>query len=145
MPTASSPRILYANRKDIRIVRPNQKNQNETIVVAGLVDMVDAIAVDFCYADGFIFWTDVSAEKIKRIRITGSSKIVEDVVSVGLKKSEGLAVDWIGKKLYWTDCRDSAWETNRIEVANLDGSDRKVLFWQDLGLPRAIAVDPFKG
>ena len=142
MPTASSPRIVYANRKDIRIVRPNQKNQNETIVVAGLVD---AIAVDFCYADGFIFWTDVSAEKIKRIRVTGSSKIVEDVVSVGLKKPEGLAVDWIAKKLYWTDCRDADWETNRIEVANLDGSDRKVLFWQDLGLPRAIAVDPLKG
>ena len=142
MPTASSPRILYANRKDIRIVRPNQKNQNETIVVAGLVD---AIAVDFCYADGFIFWTDVSAEKIKRIRMTGSSRIVEDVVSVGLKKPEGLAVDWIAKKLYWTDCRDSDWETNRIEVGNLDGSDRKVLFWQDMGLPRAIAVDPFKG
>ena len=142
MPTASSPRILYANRKDIRIVRPNQKNQNETIVVAGLVD---AIAVDFCYADGFIFWTDVSAEKIKRIRMTGSSRIVEDVVSVGLKKPEGLAVDWIAKKLYWTDCRDSDSETNRIEVGNLDGSDRKVLFWQDMGLPRAIAVDPFKG
>ena len=142
MPTASSPRILYANRKDIRIVRPNQKNQNETIVVAGLVD---AIAVDFCYADGFIFWTDVSVKKIQRIRMIGSSRIVEDVVSVGLTKPEGLTVDWIANKLYWTDCRDSDWETNRIEVANLDGSDRKVLFWKDLGLPRAIAVDPLKG
>ena len=110
-----------------------------------MAGLVDAIAVDFCYADGFIFWTDVSVKKIQRIRMTGSSRIVEDVVSVGLTKPEGLAVDWIANKLYWTDCRDSDWEANRIEVANLDGSDRKVLFWKDLGLPRAIAVDPLKG
>ena len=61
------------------------------------------------------------------------------------KKPEGLAVDWIARKLYWTDCRDAELETNRIEVANLDGSNRKVLFWKDLGPPRAIAVDPLLG
>ena len=135
-------KLLYSSRKDIRIVQTNYKSQIETIVVDGLED---AIAVDFCFAEGFVFWTDVSLEKIKRIRVTGDTKKVEDVISVGLKKPEGLAVDWIAKKLYWTDCRDSDWETNRIEVANFDGSNRKVLFWKDLGLPRAIAVDPLKG
>ena len=105
--------------------------------------MDDAIAVDFHYTKGFIFWTDVTLEKIKRIRI--STGEIEDVVSVGLEKPEGLAVDWIARKLYWTDCRDAEWETNRIEVANLDGSNRKVLVWKDLGLPRAIAVDPLLG
>lgn len=108
---------------------------------------MNAIAVDFSYEDGYIFWTDVNDEKIKRIRMTESSnsRKVEDVISLGLKKPEGLAVDWVGKKLYWTNCGDSDWETNRIEVANFDGSYRKVLFWKDLGLPRAIAVDPLKG
>ena len=124
------------------IVETNQKNPNETIVVKGLED---AIAVDFCFAEGFVFWTDVSSEKITRIQVTGDTRKVEDVISVGLKKPEGLAVDWIAKKLYWTDCRDSDWERNRIEVANLDGTNRKVLFWKNLGLPRAIAVDPRKG
>ena len=144
MSTADSLRLLYANRKDIRIVRTNQNpnETNETIVVKGLED---AIAVDFCFAEGFVFWTDVSLEKIKRIRVTGDTRKVEDVISVGLKKPEGLAVDWIAKKLYWTDCRDSYWERNRIEVASLDGSNRKVLFWKNLGFPRAIAVDPLKG
>ena len=140
--TADSLRLLYANRKDIRIVGTNQKNPNETIVMKGLED---AIAVDFCFAEGFVFWADVSLEKIKRIRVTGDTRKVEDVISVGLKKSEGLAVDWIAKKLYWTDCRDSDRKRNRIEVANLDGTNRKVLFWKNLGLPRAIAVDPHKG
>ena len=99
--------------------------------------------MDFLFAEGIIFWADVNLKKIKRIRV--STGEAEDVISVGLKKPEGLAVDWIARKLYWTDCRDAEWETNRIEVANLDGSNRKVLFWKDLSLPRAIAVDPFLG
>ena len=100
--------------------------------------------MDFLFAEGIIFWADVNLKKIKRIRV--STGEVEDVISVGLKKPEGLAVDWIAGKLYWTDCRDAKWnQTNRIEVANLDGSNRKFLFWKDLGLPRAIAVDPLLG
>ena len=99
--------------------------------------------MDFLFAEGIIFWADVNLKKIKRIRV--STGEVEDVISVGLKKPEGLAVDWIARKLYWIDCRDAEWETNRIEVANLDGSNRKVLFRKDLGLPRAIAVDPLLG
>lgn len=61
----------------------------------------------------------------------------QTVVVSGLDSPDGLACDWLGRKLYWTDS-----ETNRIEVANLDGTSRKVLFWQDLDQPRAIALNP---
>lgn len=56
-------------------------------------------------------------------------------ISVGLVTTDGLAVDARGRKIYWTDTG-----TNRIEVANLDGSMRKVLVWQNLDSPRAIAL-----
>ncbi|CAH3143404.1 unnamed protein product [Porites lobata] len=131
--------LLYANRKDIRIFNANSRN--ESVIIDHLNDAINA--VDFLFAEGIIFWADVNLKKIKRIRV--STGEVEDVISVGLKKPEGLAVDWIARKLYWTDCRDAELETNRIEVANLDGSNRKVLFWKDLGPPRAIAVDPLLG
>lgn len=52
----------------------------------------------------------------------------------------GLAVDWVHDKLYWTDSG-----TSRIEVANLDGAHRKVLLWQNLEKPRAIALHPMEG
>ncbi|KAK7925154.1 hypothetical protein WMY93_007464 [Mugilogobius chulae] len=54
--------------------------------------------------------------------------------------SRGLAIDWIHDKLYWTDSG-----TSRIEVANLDGTHRKVLLWQNMEKPRAIALHPIEG
>ena len=50
---------------------------------------------------------------------------------------DGLAVDWINDKLYWVDG-----VTARIEVSNLDGSNRTVLFSNDIAALRAIIVDP---
>ena len=141
---AYSPKLLCANRNDIRIVQKTHKhNRTEEIVVDGLEDAI--VAVEFSYAEGYIFWTDVTVPKIKRISFREKRRIVKDVVSLGLRKPEGLAVDWVARKLYWTDCGDADWQTNRIEVANLDGTYRKVLFWRNLGLPRAIAVDPLSG
>ena len=66
-------------------------------------------------------------------------QILEIVVSalISLSSSDGLAVDWINDKLYWVDA-----DTAKIEVANLDGSNRTVLFANNIGILRAIVVDP---
>ena len=60
---------------------------------------------------------------------------VEDVISNGLDTPDGMVVDAIGRKMYWTDTG-----LNRIEMSNLDGSMRKVLVWQKLDKPRAITL-----
>ena len=114
----------------------NNTQTSSDTVVGGLAD---AAAVDFLYAENTVFWTDVSLEAIKRTYYNGS-QLVEDIITRGLVAPDGLACDWIGRKLYWTDS-----ETNRIEVSELDGSSRTVLFWEDLHLPRAIALDPTNG
>ena len=54
--------------------------------------------------------------------------------------SGGLAVDWLGNHLYWTDSG-----TSRIEVSCLDGKNRHVLLWKGVEKPRAIALYPHKG
>ena len=62
------------------------------------------------------------------------------VIGSSLDSPAGLAVDWVSRKLYWTDS-----EVGRIEVSNLDGSQRSVLIWEGLGQPRDITVDPVSG
>ncbi|KAL2303465.1 hypothetical protein Nmel_008733 [Mimus melanotis] len=136
-PSAASPFLLFANRRDVRLVDAGGTKLESTVVVSGLED---AAAVDFQYSQGIVFWTDVSEEAIKQTYINQTGNVVQNVIISGLVSPDGLACDWIGKKLYWTDS-----ETNRIEVANLNGTSRKVLFWQDLDQPRAIALDPAHG
>ncbi|CAG2247369.1 LRP5_6 [Mytilus edulis] len=131
-----SPLLLFANRKDVRMVDGNNSRGNSTVVAGNLED---AAAVDFLYEDRSVFFTDVSQEMIKRTWFNGS-EITVNVITTGLISPDGLAVDWLGRKIYWTDS-----ETKRIEVANLDGSYRKVLYWNDLDQPRAIALDPLNG
>ncbi|KAL4830050.1 hypothetical protein H8958_013925 [Nasalis larvatus] len=136
-PAAASPLLLFANRRDVRLVDAGGVKLESTIVVSGLED---AAAVDFQFSKGAVYWTDVSEEAIKQTYLNQTGAAVQNVVISGLVSPDGLACDWVGKKLYWTDS-----ETNRIEVANLNGTSRKVLFWQDLDQPRAIALDPAHG
>lgn len=65
---------------------------------------------------------------------------METVIGRGLKTTDGLAVDWVARNLYWTDTG-----RNTIEASRLDGSCRKVLVNNSLDEPRAIAVFPRKG
>lgn len=136
VPTAS-PLLLFANRRDVRLVDAGGVRLESTVVASGLED---AAAVDFQFSRGAVYWTDVSEEAIKQTYLNRSGAAVQSVVVSGLVSPDGLACDWVGQKLYWTDS-----ETNRIEVANLNGTSRKVLFWQDLDQPRAIALDPAHG
>lgn len=58
----------------------------------------------------------------------------------GLISPEGLAVDHLRRAMFWTDSG-----LDKIERAQLDGSERRVLFDTDLVNPRAITVDPVRG
>lgn len=62
------------------------------------------------------------------------------VVQNGLATAEGLAVDWIGRNLYWVESN-----LDQIEVARLDGKYRRTLIAGEMESPRAIAVDPRDG
>ena len=138
------PLLLFGNRRDVQLLDVTSSRANLTVLVAG---QEDAAAVDFLFEDGLIFWTDVSLERIQRMWLNGSGRVAVDVVTKGLVSPDGLACDWIGRKLYWTNSEtDNIYsDTDSIEVANLDGSHRKVLYWSDLDQPRAIAVDPLHG
>ncbi|XP_055600604.1 nidogen-like [Uranotaenia lowii] len=95
-----------------------------------------SIGVDKDCATGRIYWSDISAKQIASSKYDGTDRkpfITKDIVS-----PEGVAVDWISRRLYWTD---SAKDT--IEVASLDNPDlRTVVVSKYLVNPRGIAVDP---
>ncbi|KAG8179495.1 hypothetical protein JTE90_027207 [Oedothorax gibbosus] len=135
--TNGSPLLLFSNRKDIRLIDGEARRRNSTRIL--IKDLEDVNFIDFHYTDQTIFWSDPGSEEIRSMNIN-DPKSNRTIISTGLISPDGLAVDWIGKKLYWTDS-----ETNRIEVSNLDGSYRKVLFWKDMDQPRSLALVPMDG
>ena len=141
------PTLIYTDRQNIktlnqRVTSSNEKRAYETLVIDGLDH---AVALDFDYDQGIVFWTDAQSEKILKSRIDSDERDVQEVVSVGLERPEGIAVDWVTKKLYWTDMRDSSTESSRIEVSAYDGTQRKILVWVNVDKPRAVALDPREG
>ncbi|XP_058520574.1 low-density lipoprotein receptor-related protein 2 [Ochotona princeps] len=97
-----------------------------------------AVGVDFHYHLHRVFWTDTVQDKVFSVDITGLN--VQEVLDVSVEAAENLAVDWINDKLYLVETKVS-----RIDVVNLDGSQRLTLITEDLGRPRGIAVDPVVG
>ncbi|CAC5364883.1 LRP1 [Mytilus coruscus] len=128
--------IIFSNRHEIR--RVDLDNFNYASLVSGLRNTV---ALDFYYAEGWIFWTDVMDEKIFRGKILSNSLTqIKPIIDVGLTTTEGLAVDWIGKNIYWVES-----DLDQIEVAKLDGSNRTTLIAGNMINPRAIVLDPRVG
>ena len=69
-----------------------------------------------------MFWTDWGREaKIERCGMDGSRRSL--IVSADLMWPNGVAVDLLRQRLYWTDAG-----LHRIETARLDGSRRQVYF-----------------
>ncbi|XP_039253082.2 low-density lipoprotein receptor-related protein 6-like isoform X1 [Styela clava] len=141
-PLASNdlPKLLLGNRANIQLLDAANPTDVELIV-----DDIDyTMSCDYIYSDNLIFWIDSAAgqDKIQSTftNVSFENRIKRNVITTGLVRPDGLACDWISKKLYWTDD-----ETDRIEVNDINGKIRKVLVWDQLDQPRAIAVDPIKG
>lgn len=52
----------------------------------------------------------------------------------------GIAVDWVANNIYWTDSGRDV-----IEVAQMNGRNRKTLISGMIDEPYAIVVDPQRG
>ncbi|XP_041374759.1 low-density lipoprotein receptor-related protein 2-like [Gigantopelta aegis] len=87
---------------------------------------------------GHIYFSDTGNKKIYRSTYNGTN--VTEIIKTGIDIVEDIAVDWIGHNLYWTDYR-----METVEVANLDGRNRIVLFSENLTNPRGIILDPRDG
>lgn len=72
-------------------------------------------AADFHYAGSAIYFTDDTKDVIGRVNIDGSG--LEYVITHGLIRPHGIAVDWVGGQLYWTDMGTKLIEVRQKEPA----------------------------
>ena len=103
-------------------------------VVSGLTR---AVAIDIHFSLGYIFWSDVLEQNIKRFHI-GIASTTTIITGIGV--CDGLAVEWRTSQLYWTDTT-----YDKISVSDLNGNNQRSLISSQLKEPRAIALDPDSG
>ncbi|XP_011482732.1 nidogen-2 [Oryzias latipes] len=139
-PTNADVTLLYAQGQKIDALPLNgtklHANGSKT-----LLTLHGSIVVGIAYdcRENQVYWTDLSARTINRASLVSGSE-PEILISSNLESPEGLAVDVQRRLMFWVDS-----SPDNIEVANLDGSERRTLFDTDLVNPRAIIVVSSKG
>ena len=132
-PTTS---LIFSQRSNLRRMSLDMPYMID--VVLRLPQQKNIVALDVDRVTGHIIWSDTTQDKIFRALPDGSS--TADMVVYNLDTVEGLAVDELGRKLYWTDAGRKS-----LEVAELDGSYRKVLVWTSMDKPRGLVLSHNKG
>uniref|UniRef100_H9H785 LDL receptor related protein 1 n=1 Tax=Monodelphis domestica TaxID=13616 RepID=H9H785_MONDO len=128
--------LLYSVHEGIRGIPLDPSDKSDALVPVSGTSL--AVGIDFHADNDTIYWVDMGLSTISRAKRDQTWR--EDVVTNGIGRVEGIAVDWIAGNIYWTDQGFDV-----IEVARLNGSFRYVVISQGLDKPRAITVYPEKG
>ncbi|XP_043497943.1 low-density lipoprotein receptor-related protein 2 isoform X2 [Polistes fuscatus] len=127
------PWVIFTNKYYVRNMSTDAKRYSLMHQ-----DLINVVALDADYhTQEMLYFCDVTAKTIYRAPVAGGKK--EPIIrhdSLGL---EGIAIDWVGRKLYWLDRH-----AKHLDVSELDGTNRKTL-WSGIADPRAIVVHPGTG
>ena len=126
----TEPSLIFTNKYYIRNI--STSGQMMSLMHQNLKNVV---SMDYDYTEQMIYFADVGAKTIFKSKI-GDPESKTPVINNDAKGLEGIALDWINKKLYWVDR-----QTQHLNVAELDGTNRRTLV-TDIKDPRAIVVHP---
>uniref|UniRef100_A0A915LCH3 Vitellogenin receptor n=1 Tax=Romanomermis culicivorax TaxID=13658 RepID=A0A915LCH3_ROMCU len=110
----STPFRLYVSNRN-RIYWANEQLEDWRTFSAPVENCV-ALAWDS--NEQQIYWSDLKEKIIYKASMNGTNKTV--VISRGQDTTEGLAIDWVAKNLYWVDSGLST-----LEVASLQNPDNR--------------------
>lgn len=121
--------VLIVTDRDIRNV---SLLSNENRFIQTGLSQANGIAVD--YTDDSVYWSEKSIDKggIHKSMLNG---MVEYVVSIGVEVIEDLAVDSVGRHLYFTDSG-----RKHIVVCDLQGSLCSAVVSGELEKPHGLAI-----
>ena len=95
------------------------------------------IGVSFDISQEHVYWADQRERALKSAALSKPDSYNFISRLKFRARPDDVAVDWISRKIYWTD---AGFDT--IEVAELDGTSGLVLVNTSLFEPRGVAVDP---
>nr|XP_040223812.2 low-density lipoprotein receptor-related protein 4 isoform X2 [Anopheles coluzzii] len=124
--------LVFAHRTEVRQVSLDSDYQID--VVLPLPPISNVVTLDVDRRTGEIYWADTIEDVI--MRSTPDGMRIKQIYSESMTSVDGLVIDSIGRKLYWTDAGRKV-----LEVSDLEEGIRSALVWKDLEQPRGIALD----
>ncbi|XP_046547672.1 low-density lipoprotein receptor-related protein 5-like [Haliotis rubra] len=117
---STSAKLFYTDAGSDIIAWTALDGTGQTIIAQDQLDQPRAIVVDT--QNQVAFWTDWgSTPKIESADYSGANR--KTIVSTGIQLPNGLAIDMKAGRLYFCDAG-----THQIEVVDLDGGNRKVIY-----------------
>ncbi|GAB6028318.1 hypothetical protein CHUAL_002491 [Chamberlinius hualienensis] len=135
--------LLYSHGSVILHYKLDGKELGETVFGESKIN-----ALDYDLVDNVLYWTDVTDKAIRRSNLMDesdrfTSSLPQNLDIVNLHKPMGIAIDWIGRNLYYTNTNlNLPTPVGAIFVSKLDGRYKHPLISTDLQVPAAIVVDP---
>ncbi|XP_071944201.1 low-density lipoprotein receptor-related protein 6-like isoform X2 [Antedon mediterranea] len=109
-----------------------------TEALPSTAQLTTPVALDYNPNTLMLYWSDTSLSSIEWYSFATNQQ--GRFVSFEAGHVNGLVIDKIGNKLYWTSLQEV-----RIEVINLDGTNRTILFDTSLDKPSGIEIDTTNG
>ncbi|KAF7236463.1 Low-density lipoprotein receptor-related protein 4 [Varanus komodoensis] len=133
----SEPTLLVAVQFDL--IQYGLRTMDEDIILTTEKDFI-IFSIDFDLVEQKIYWMDLSAESIKWM----NTKTMQKGTLVKGIRTDCIAVDWIGRNLYWTDGA-----AGRLLATPLNrtwrGNPEYTLVLDVLDQPRSLALYPQEG
>ena len=104
-----------------------------------MTNLTNVVGVDFDYKESRLYFTQIHpSPKIASMDARNPSNGgINDILTKGINP-EGIAFDWVHKKIYWSDSKNRT-----IYSMNTNGNN--IVAITNVQRPRAIAVHPCKG
>lgn len=130
--------LIFTNSYYVRNISLTSNNYN--LVKDGFIG---ATGISFDYNQSYIYVGDASANRIYRLRPHNTTVVanMETIISDQVGSVNGIAVDWVGRKLYYLISMQP-----KLMVSELNGHHRATLLdYKVLHEPMSIVVDPTVG
>ena len=77
----------------------------------------NCFAVDFYFNSSLIFYADDRTNTISQVTRVGTNK--KSIINSGLRRPQGLAVDWVAGNMFWTDSGNDVIEVLVVSCLHL--------------------------